>query len=1076
MAQSSFYLTIGISLLAAASALADGPTAEQSEFFEKKVRPLLVEHCYSCHSATAAKLKGGLRVDGRALLIKGGDNGPAIVSGQPEKSRLIEAIHYKNVDMQMPPAGKLRDAAIADLTAWVKMGAPWPGDQGAEVVKEEFDLQKRKAAHWSWQPIKDVYPPAVKDEAWSRANFDRFILAKLEDKGLTPAKQAEPLVLLRRIYFDLVGLPPTVEQIAEFEREWNATPQAAIEKVVDKLLSSPQYGERWARHWLDLVRYAESRGHEFDPNIPNAWNYRDYVIRAFNADVPYNQLVLEHIAGDLLKEPRLNREEKFNESILGTGFWHLGEEVHSPVDIRADEADRFDNRIDVFSKTFLALTVSCARCHDHKFDAISTKDYYALYGFLRSSHYRQVRFDTIEHNKQVMKELTELREKHRPQILKALAETFKPGVEQLPKILEQARESMKTGKKSDNELVQFWVAYLEKAKKNPEDPFHEWADTSEKGLRGRPRVGFLSHDDESIVDYSRLKPSDWLVDDVSFGFRSVRDGEPRYSTNRLRPITEFNEIGAAVLDPTAANWVAAAKSQNEPGALAVPVRAGRTLHTPGFTIGTGRINFLVKGNGRSYAGIDAHTVVSGPLHGALVKDFNTNGKWQWITHDLASYAGHVAHLELSPNDDGEFCVAIVTQGKPWQPGLVGHDAWWNLPLSRQCGQVISGLEAGDLSKHARGYLANWMLDNPALLGVKDFDKIAEVSGPFIEEQAKIIAKFRKESRLAPAMIDGTGYNEHVFIRGSHKALGEVVPRRFLEALAGNKGIDASGSGRLELATQMLDPKTNPYISRVIVNRIWHHLLGRGIVASTDNFGVLGERPTHPELLDHLATQFVREGWSMKKLIRQIVLSRTYQMSSGPDPKADAVDPENLLLHRARLRRLEGEAIRDSLLVVADRLNAKMYGPPVPVHLTPFLDGRGKPASGPIDSEGRRSLYIGVRRNFLSPMMLAFDTPSPFSTVGRRTVSNVPAQALILMNDPFVHQMAESWGKNVATTKKDDPSRIKEMYLRAFTRPPTDVEVENCRAYLQSRKSKGDEKAWAELAHVLINVKEFIFVK
>ena len=431
-------------LLFGGAAAAVGGDADPAglEFFEKKVRPVLVEHCFKCHSTRAKKSRGGLLLDSRAGLLKGGDNGPALVPGNPDKSRLIEAIHYNNVDLRMPPKGKLPDAAVAALEAWVKQGAPWPReDTPKPVVKDKFDLQKRKQAHWAWQPVRPTQPPAVKNRSWPAAASDRFLLAKLEEKGIAPAPAADRRTLLRRLSFDLIGLPPTAAEVEAFLGD---TAADACEKIVDRLLASEHFGERWGRHWLDLVRYGETRGHEFDPNIPNAHHYRDYVLRAFNADVPYNQFVTEHLAGDLLAKPRLHPSEGFNESVLGTGFWFLGEEVHSPVDIRQDQADRFDNRLDVMTKTFLGLTVACARCHDHKFDAISTKDYYALFGFLESSSYRQVRFDSMAHNRRVAEELWQLRRRSRPVVQKALAEALRPGTERLADYLLAAREIIQT--------------------------------------------------------------------------------------------------------------------------------------------------------------------------------------------------------------------------------------------------------------------------------------------------------------------------------------------------------------------------------------------------------------------------------------------------------------------------------------------------------------------------------------------------------------------------------------------------------------------------------------------------------
>ncbi len=390
----------------------------QLEFFEKQVRPLLVDHCYPCHSSTAAKLQAGLLVDSRIGLLEGGDSGPAMVPHDADGSLLIEAVRYGS--FEMPPKGKLPAKEIETLERWVNMGAPWPNQTGSSVKvnREDFSLAKRKSEHWVWQPVRCPPLPSVSDDSWPQSELDFFILARLEAAGLHPADEVDRRTLARRLCFDLIGLPPTPSQVQELVHD---ELPGAVERFVDQLLESPHFGERWGRHWLDLVRYAESRGHEFDNDAQNAYQYRDYVIRAFNGDVPYDQLVREHVAGDLLNPPRLHPKERFNESVLGTGFWFLGEWVHSPVDIRRDETARFDNMIDVMSKTFLGVTLSCARCHDHKFDAISTADYYAMSGFLQSSDYRQVRFESMEHNRRIAGELARLDGRYREQMEEQLA-------------------------------------------------------------------------------------------------------------------------------------------------------------------------------------------------------------------------------------------------------------------------------------------------------------------------------------------------------------------------------------------------------------------------------------------------------------------------------------------------------------------------------------------------------------------------------------------------------------------------------------------------------------------------------
>ncbi len=1091
-----------------------------AEFFEKKIRPVLVEHCFSCHSAKAEKLKGNLLLDSRAGLLKGGALGPAVVPGQPEKSRLIRAIRYKDVALQMPKRGKLPDAVIADLTTWVEQGAPWPGDTATTTVKKSFDLEERKRDHWAWRPVRAGAPPAVKDGRWPLGPIDRFLLAKLEEKGLTPAADADPRTLLRRLHFDLIGLPPTPEEIAAFVIAEAANPQAAVEAVVDELLARPQYGERWGRHWLDLVRYGESRGHEFDATAPNAYQYRDYVIRALNADVPYNQFVTEHLAGDLLAKPRLDPKAGFNESILGTGFWFLGEEVHSPVDIRQDQADRYDNRIDVLSKTFLGLTVACARCHDHKFDAISTKDYYALSGFLQSSSYRLVRFDSLEQNKHVAADLVALRERARPIVQKALAESLRPTVTRLKEYLEAAREAshgkleeVAAKRKLDAAILGRWVAALQLAEKDSSDPFHLWAQTTADPKASEPNrvvdlvrsylaagqtrdsYATVALDGAKIViDYVRSKPDEWLPDDASFGPAPVRPGDVRLNEDGSARLTE---TAAAEFDSIWSSQKLAAGAELNVGRLSSPLRPGRTIRTPTFTLESGKVFYLVRGSGQVYFAVAGHVLIEGPLHGRLVTSIKAGNGFQWIGYDLTPYKGQRLHLEFTA-ESGDFAVSRVIQGDHApQPGasdhilhrvLTGVDSLDALAAAYQrlLLDVIEALATdkvfGSDDPGERARLTNFLLARPGLFTSdgKVPKALSDAIAPFVAEKARIAARIRQESRLALAIQEGSAVDENVFIRGSHKTPGEVVPRRFLEALAGPERLPVtSGSGRLELARQLTDPATNPLVTRVIVNRLWHHLFGRGLVASVDNFGVLGEAPTHPELLDHLAGQFVKDGWSLKKTIRTLVLSRAYRMSSHADDKADTADPNNLWLHRARVRRLEGEAIRDSLLAVSGRLDRTMFGPSVPVYLTAFQDGRGRPASGPLDGAGRRSIYLSVRRNFLSPLLLAFDTPIPFSTVGRRSVSNVPAQALILLNDPFVHQQAEVWARRVLATPGTAKERITGMYLSAFGRPPSAAELSACLAFLEREAgaAKTDEiRVWSDMAHTLANVKEFIYVQ
>jgi mono/diheme cytochrome c family protein len=977
-----------LTTLLAVAATARG--ADGVQFFETRIRPVLAEHCYSCHSAQSRKLKANLLLDSPAGLLAGGDSGPSIVPGHPEQSRLIDAILYQNVDLQMPPKRKLSEQQIADLTAWVKSGAPWPNAPAAATTVaagEGFDLGKRKASHWSWRSVRQVPPPPVKNTAWPRSEIDVFVLAKLEEKGLTPAAPAERAALIRRAYFDLVGLPPTPAEVDAFVNDPSAN---AFETVVDGLLASPHFGERWGRHWLDLVRYAETFGHEFDYVIPSARQYPLYVIRALNADIPYDQLVREHVAGDLLPNPRFRPTEKTNESVIGSGFWYLGEQVHGPVDVRQHQADRIDNQIDVFGKTFLGLTIACARCHDHKFDAISTRDYYALYGALESTRMQQAFLDPNGKVEEVVARMKAIRAEGN-RILGAPGSTS-------PAEARRPAEAQARGS-------------------------HPPASPDSAGSPNPP--GTFEVFDQP--DYRNWFPTGWAFGDAP---------------------TQAREWDSVTRTPHLALPGVA-----HSGLLSNKLRG--VLRSRSFVVPKESIDYRLAGTGSGAQVrliIDGYTmdVYNGVLFPGISFPVDTNGKFNWHRQDTRMYAGHRAHLELIDEGDG----------------------WLAIDEIRFNDEPSSPRPTDETSN----------------------DAPIAASEPLAETLAALAKRLDTEAQNLPAparalaVTDGDGVDGRVFIRGSHKNLGDAVPRRFLEAIAGNDQPTVSaGSGRLEIARRVTDP-SNPLTARVFVNRVWHHLFGRGIVPTVDDFGVMGEPPTHPELLDHLASRFVREGWSIKKLIRAVVLSSTYQMSSRPsDGRATEADPQNTLLHHMPVRRLEAEAIRDAILAVSGRLDRTVYAPTVDVHLTPFMEGRGRPQqSGPLDGDGRRSVYVAVRRNFLPPMMLAFDFPVPFNTIGRRSVSNVPAQALILLNDPFVLEQSRVWADKILTdtgltTPRD---RVMMMYRQAFSRPPTEQELDEAIAFLHaqgqtlelSTESRvTDPRVWADLAHVLFNVKEFIFV-
>ncbi|HEV8291509.1 MAG TPA: DUF1549 domain-containing protein, partial [Tepidisphaeraceae bacterium] len=627
-----FLLILSTLLLLQSVAFAE-PSPDGTEFFEKKIRPLLVENCYKCHSAASEKLKGGFRLDSKELALKGGESGRlAIVPADPEKSLLIEAVGYNNTDLQMPPKKKLAQQQIDDLTAWIKMGAPWPADKPVEAIKKPVFNLKERAKHWAFQPLLNTAPPRVKSAAWCRSPIDHFVLAKLEQASLSPAPPADKRTLIRRATFDLIGLPPTPQEIDAFLADDSPD---AFAKVVDRLLASPHYGERWGRHWLDLVRYAESCGHEFDFEMPLAYQYRDYIIRAFNLDLPYDQLIREQIAGDLLANPRRHPEKGFNESIIGTGFLYLGEAVHSPVDIREDEGSRIDNQVDVLAKTFQGLTVSCARCHDHKFDAISTKDYYALVGFMQSTRYQEAFIDPPERIGKYVGDLTALRAKADPLTAGAIDPLRDLNEERLNAL---AKKLSAKEKQDFTHPLYPWVVLG--TLKNPEAfsrACQELLSKMKQAIQAESQ-----HIAESIVFERFNKPNfdGWFVTGDAFGSGPAPAGTVLYSSDASHPIKSILTAQAATTSHISPRLQGALRSRT-------------------FTISRDKICYRVRGTGATInLIIDGFQRIRDPIYGGLTFKAKFD-RFDWHVQDVAQWKGHKAYIEVLDNSDEEVAVQEV---------------------------------------------------------------------------------------------------------------------------------------------------------------------------------------------------------------------------------------------------------------------------------------------------------------------------------------------------------------------------------------------------------------------------------
>jgi len=1084
-------LLFALPLLTQASEL---PT-DQLEFFESKIRPILAEQCLDCHSVEAGKQKGGLLLDSKWGWETGGDSGPAIVPGNLEKSLLIAAVRRTGQPVEaMPPKTALSAEQVALLEKWVAMGAPDPRPkvEGAKALVKTFDLPKRRAEHWCWRPVGQPAPPAVHDAAWPRSPIDAFILQRIESAGLRPSPAADTRTLTRRLYLDLTGLPPSPQDLA---RHGVDGPNFDAAKVVDELLASPRFGEKWARHWMDLVRYAETCGHEFDYEIPNAWRYRDYLIRASNLDLPYDAFIREHIAGDLLPEPRRNPADQTNESVLATGFWYFHEAVHAPTDVRLDEAERMNNQIDVFSKSFQALTIACARCHDHKFDAISTADYYALTGYLRGSCRTELPLDPGLKIERTVAEQTALRS-GAPALLAKLTPEAAPG-------------------------TAFLTAYELVRAKLDADPKTAMPNVPTLAAAARDR----SLDPDQLTAWCRILAAEPTAPQSATGFWSTFIRTPgalpglahearqtRQALERFREETElFADFSGDRLPPgwsmTGRAWQPTGNHPgvnfleghpvSAPGMLSSAVLGAApvgTLRSPSFPTPAPQIHLRVKSDQITARIVTANYhmgVFSRLLFGGTIRSKDetaTGGTFSWISLDgnLDKYIGLNSYLEFIDHGNGHAAIDEIRFSKGPRPPkefpavidalLAEDEAPANAnDLASRLDALWAGIGARLRDRKATSADAevlDWLLGQNLVPSAQAREFRALIA------QGSALAAKLPPPQFATVMAQGTPENGYVSIRGNHINRGPEVPNRYIEALGAVQG------SRLDLA-QQITSGDNPLTARVMVNRLWHHLFGRGIVPTVDDFGVLGQAPSHPELLDWLARDFMENGWSIKQSIRKIVLSATYAQASTPHPQLDpkliaTADPTNTLLYRAPVRRLTAEQIRDAILAISGRLDLASSGPSIPTYRNDFMTGRGARPSGPLDGAGRRTVYLSIYRNFLNPMLLTFDMPNPFGPKGRRGTSNVPAQALALLNDPFVLDQAAYWAKHETSSPQLPPrERIADMLERATGTVPDAAEVARLETFWQAQIPgyQGDtNRAWADVAHVLFNAKDFLYVQ
>lgn len=1044
-------LTLGQSPLRAQPTADHGNDHSRAlELFENRIRPMLWQHCYGCHNSHETA-EGGLTIDDRQGLLSGGWSGPSVDVNDPDRSLLLQVIEHADGAPAMPKGSpRLPQALIDDVRQWLLLGAVDPRDSPPTPEEHERQLdwetiRQQRAGWWAFQPPQ--WPAtsgpgaslvdASSDAFRARSPIDALWLESAQDGGLTVAPTADPAALLRRLSYVLTGLQPSTDEFDQFLSD--RSPQT-YERAVDRLLASPRLGEHWARHWLDWLRYAETHGSEGDPAIPFAWRYRDYVIRALNSDVPYRQLLIEHIAGDLLAEPRVDPVLGINESAIGPAHWRMVFHGFAPTDPLEEKIRFTDDQINVFSKAFQGLTLACARCHDHKYDPISQSDYYAVFGVLASTRPGIIDVNLPDRQQLHCRRLQEIK----TEVASALADLWLAELEGL-----------------ENRLLAGDYAAAVAAAEGPGDLWWLFGELNRSATSATP-----------------LPWSDWLSEDVFGGDAESLPLDEWYrqgngSIDRPQPAGSFRIAadGDRIIEQIfPAGSYSHLISDRHRGVLASP---------PMRLSGKSDLWLRVAGDGQALV---RYVVQDYPRDGTVYPICDLRGgEWQWIRFPLDYWEGESIHIELTTAADSPVLARPIARSwfglrEAWllpsgrrPPGTdssgrqvpplvvswgyagLGGELWGEPPRSpselaqlyeRLLREAVQAWRGGvcrdDQAELLQAAVEAGLLSNSASAAVDRPDSTRLIGR--LEEYRRLESEIPEPTRV-PGVWEPGGRDWPLYVRGEHRQPAEVVQRRYLE-LFSTDPIVSPFSGRLELAERLADID-NPLTARVLVNRVWQNLFEQGLVTTPDNFGLVGAEPTHPQLLDYLALRLQTGDWSIKRLLREMLLTDLWRVDShltltAGDQSAVSGQP------RAPLRRLTAESLRDRLLQLSGRLDRQMYGPPA-----------GRETGHP-----RRSIYTAVARNAMNPFLEVFNAPVPFATTGKRDTTNVPAQSLALLNDPFVIAAATAWAERVWATIPlsvgDDRQRIELLYRQAVGRLPTPHELRACESLL------GDlERAYAE---------------
>ncbi|MBI1312701.1 DUF1553 domain-containing protein [bacterium] len=1069
-------LTVAVASLPPLALRADD--AARTTFFESSVRPVLETHCVDCHSRENAE--SDLAVDSLAGLLKGGLRGPAIMPGKPEESLLIRAVRHGEL-LKMPPKSKLSARDVGTLAKWIQDGAFWPNAKPVPLTTEtaddplavEFTAEQR--TFWAFQPPRVAPLPDVKAPEWVTSPIDAFVLSRLEEAELKPAPQADRRTLLRRVTFDLTGLPPALEEVDAFLSDDSP---GAFARVVDRLLASPHYGERWARHWLDVARYADSNGLDENLAYANAFRYRDYVIRAFNQNKPIDRFIQEQIAGDLLDTP--DGSQASFDALTATAFLCIGPKMLAEDDPVKLRMDIIDEQIDTIGRAFLALTFGCARCHDHKFDPVPMSDYYSLAGIFHSTQTMDT-FSVVAqwHERPLATpEAIAARTAHQQQIDAATAQIKSLHDKAAIELLDEARRHVGDYLLAAEELRRE-RAYLAEAKPvGNQTAANRPAGTieleAEEYVRGNVLKDRTNYGSGIGVLVNRGETPNFVEHDIEVPASGNYQIEIRYAAASSRPCQlaiNGQTVAASVAGSVTGSWQPDGQRWEIVGLF--DLRAGKNtlrLEQPTF-----------------FPHIDKLLLVPTPqsattMIGRLATDYvclpSLVEQWtDWLTQ----------HREDAPPELQRWLAA--TAGSAAEPAT----------LQKLADELQAQASSNDASSTAFRELLR-STDGP-------FKEPPSIDGAFPEGTRQKLAQLRDDEKKLKASLpefpqtmavaEGPIENVRVHFRGSHLTLGAETPRRFPRALAGldQQPIDNDHSGRLEFAQWLTSPD-NPLTARVFVNRVWQWHFGFGLVRSPDNFGKLGERPTHPELLDWLTVRFVESGWDLKVLHRLILLSSTWQMSTQLNPAANDIDPDNRLLWRMNRRRLEAESIRDGILAVSGQLDERMSGSMLPTENRKYVTSTAN-VDPVVYKSNRRSVYLPVVRSALYDVFQAFDFADPSVISGARQSTTVAPQALFMLNSEFVSQQTRAAAESLfGNSSIDDAARLKRLWLTAFSRPPTQAETDRSFAYLDAlthrllsgtataddsasspkQQSYARLRAWQSLYRVALASNEFVFLE